>query len=67
MGGVPYYKDTTYGVASTTKDGLMGKSDKTKLNSCPTATGLTKIQRITQSAYDALSTKDANTLYIIVG
>lgn len=69
VGGVPYYKDTntTYGVASTTNDGLMGKSDKTKLNSCPTATGLTKIQRITQSAYDALSTKDANTLYIIVG
>lgn len=69
VGGVPYYKDTntTYGVASTTNDGLMGKSDKTKLNSCPTATGLTKIQKITQSAYDALSTKDANTLYIIVG
>ena len=69
VGGVPYYKDTntTYGVASTTNDGLMGKSDKTKLNSCPTATGFTKIQKITQSAYDALSTKDANTLYIIVG
>lgn len=59
--------NTVYKAATTTNDGLMSKSDKTKLNACPTATGLTRIQKITQAAYDALQTKDANTLYIIVG
>lgn len=69
VGGVPYYKDTntTYAVATTTADGLMGKSDKTRLNSCPTGSGITAIQSITQAAYDALSSKSATTLYIITG
>lgn len=34
VGGVPYYKDTntTYGVATTSKNGLMSSMDKAKLD-----------------------------------
>ena len=32
-----------------------------------TIAGLGKVVKITQAAYDALATKDANTLYVIVG
>ena len=36
------------------------------LNAVNSALGGLKLQQITQSAYDALTTKDASTLYIIV-
>ena len=36
------------------------------LNAVNSALGGLKLQQITQSAYDALVTKDASTLYIIV-
>jgi len=42
IGGIPYYKDTntTYSTATTSVNGLMSSSDKTKLNGI--ATGATK-------------------------
>lgn len=57
--------NTTYGIATAAANGLMSKEDKTKLNSCLVGDGVTKFQNITQAAYDALSSKDASTLYII--
>lgn len=39
-------------------------------NTCTTAvagTGVTTVRKLTQAQYDALSTKDAGTLYVIVG
>lgn len=40
---------------------------KSSLDTKPTATGITAIVVLTQASYDALGTKDANTLYIISG
>lgn len=57
--------NTTYGIATAAANGLMSKEDKTKLNSCLVGDGMTKLQHITQAAYDDLSSKDASTLYII--
>lgn len=53
--------------ADTTYSGIMSPVDKRKLDSCPTGSGITEIRSITQSEYDALSTKVATTLYIITG
>ena len=54
-------KDTTYVPATTTKNGLLSKEDKTKLDSIVAMTVLT------QEEYDELATKDANTIYVIKG
>lgn len=60
-------KDTTYTIATSTKDGLMSKEDKAKLDTYnPTLYTLKK----TQAEYNALEsagTLDANTIYFIVG
>lgn len=38
ISGVPYYKDTTYSVATTSANGLMSSTDKTKLDGIATIT-----------------------------
>lgn len=40
---------------------------RSSLDTKPTGTGITAIVKLTQAAYDALGTKDANTLYVISG
>jgi hypothetical protein len=42
----------------------VGKSDNTA-GVIPGATGVRKIVALTQAAYDALATKDSQTLYVI--
>lgn len=52
-----------YNIATQSNNGLMSKEDKTKLD------GLTgaSFQVLTQEAYDAIETKDDNTIYFIKG
>lgn len=57
-------------VATTTTAGLMSAPDKTKLDGVAAGanvvgTGVTRVEKMTQAAYDALATKDAATLYVI--
>lgn len=58
-GGNGYDDSTLLNGATTSKAGIMTAADKTKLNSIPSMSVLT------QSEYDALPSKDANTLYFI--
>ena len=55
--GVLSSKDTTYSTASTTTNGLMSSTDKSKLDNL--------IWLGTQSEYDALSSKSDYTIYLI--
>lgn len=57
-GGSISATDTTYGIATTSANGLMSSADKTKLN------GLLNTVFLTESAYTALGTKDPNTQYL---
>lgn len=66
-GEIKYNNKIKLGFADTTYSGIMSPVDKRKLDSCPTGSGITEIRSITQSEYDALSTKVATTLYIITG
>ena len=56
--------DTTIHVTSSDKSSWNGAA--TNASNAVTALGGLKLQQITQSAYDALVTKDSSTLYIIV-
>lgn len=58
-GGNGYDSSTLLKGATTSKAGIMTAADKTKLDSIPSMSVLT------QSEYDALPSKDANTLYFI--
>lgn len=66
-GEIKYNNKIELRFADTTYSGIMSPVDKRKLDSCPTGSGITEIRSITQSEYDALSTKVATTLYIITG
>lgn len=66
-GEIKYNNKIELKFADTTYSGIMSPVDKRKLDSCPTGSGITEIRSITQSEYDALSTKVATTLYIITG
>lgn len=66
-GEIKYNNKIELRFADTTCSGIMSPVDKRKLDSCPTGSGITEIRSITQSEYDALSTKVATTLYIITG
>lgn len=57
------WANTTYGVATANSNGLMSKEDKTKLDNLDAAGEVI----LTQAEYNALSTKDENTIYYIVG
>ena len=46
--------------------GLKGEAGQIPTNTV-TSDEITRIKKLTQSAYDALETKDENTLYYIVG
>lgn len=46
ISGVPYYKDTTYAVATTSANGLMSASDKTKLNGIDTGAEVNVIETV---------------------
>lgn len=46
ISGVPYYKDTTYAVATTSANGLMAASDKTKLNGIDTGAEVNVIETV---------------------
>lgn len=59
---VPWYV-ITYPLASSKMEGLMSKEDKTKLDNLNAAGEVI----LTQAEYNALSTKDENTIYYIVG
>lgn len=58
-GGNGYDDSGTISGATTSKAGVMSSADKTKLD------GIPSIQVLTQTEYDALPSKDANTLYFI--
>lgn len=58
-GGSRKYFRNDFPMASSTKAGAITAADKIKLDSIPTMSVLT------QAEYDALATKDANTLYFI--
>lgn len=58
LGNVDNTADTAKPVSTAQQTALDGKV---------TADGITTITTITQAAYDALGTPDANTLYVIVG
>lgn len=56
--------------ATTSAAGLLSAADKSKLDGVAAGanvvgTGVTKVVKITQAAYDGLTTKDAATLYVI--
>ena len=46
ISGVPYYKDTTYAVATTSANGLMSASDKTKLDGIDTGAEVNVIETV---------------------
>ena len=58
-GGNDYDDSGIISGATTSKAGVMSSADKTKLD------GIPSIQVLTQTEYDALPSKDANTLYFI--
>jgi hypothetical protein len=66
-GEVPATQELRLGeLAINAADGVMyvGKNDNTA-GVIPGATGVRKIVALTQAAYDALATKDEQTLYVI--
>lgn len=46
ISGVPYYRDTTYAVATTSANGLMSASDKTKLDGIDTGAEVNVIETV---------------------
>ena len=46
ISGVPYYKDTTYAVVTTSANGLMSASDKTKLDGIDTGAEVNVIETV---------------------
>ena len=65
------FTDTTYSDATTSTAGLMSATDKTNLDRLISKTlvegngTVTNVVSLTQAQYDALSTKNATTLYIV--
>lgn len=55
----------------TSSDGFLRKQTlanlRTNMAAVENVSGVAKINKLTQAAYDAIGTKDANTLYVIVG
>lgn len=56
--------NTTYSTATTSVNGLMSSSDKSKLDGIISGANVKSIS-ISQSAYDALSEKETNVIYFI--
>lgn len=52
-------------LAVNSTDGTLYCKSGSTVKGFPSASGFTKIVAITQAAYDALATKDSNTLYVI--
>ena len=68
LGYTPPTTNTTYEEATTSKAGLMSASDKEKVNASVISSDNTvkNIITLTKAEYDALETKELNTLYNII-
>lgn len=55
------------GDATTSEAGFMSAEDKTKLDTLYSNVGSVKFKVLTQDAYEALTSKDSNTVYLVKG
>ena len=66
LGGENWNVATKSGLLKRVEGSLSTPTEKTRWNAASTALGGLSLVKLTQTEYDALTTKDSNTLYVIV-